>query len=585
MKFFWLLTAVFFFITSCASKKERHAQLCPKVALHSPEKIDFSDTEKRLVCGDPQEPAYQNIPAYQAKFAMEAILQSKGYAKPDIQIVGDSIQVNTNKQTRLRSVVVNSEIVADSEKLQTKLYRTNRLEVLTPKLLDAMEKEAVKIMRDRGYPCVKMKSKVNVDDGTLTMDVTQLVPFPYGEVTKEQIEGVDNRALARFYPFEPTDSFTQLGLDLTEKRMTRTGLVQGTFFQEKCDLTQNQFSLSQEFIVGPPRTIRFGAGASTELGPIVRARWSNQRFGPMASMMEASFQSSLKTQTLKLLTDQYFWPDHPRRSMLAELTLERNDQKDFLEQGGALKPHLQWTDDTVQRSWLWSAGPAFLFGAYKTKALNVNRRYKTLALEGVLQTQRHNHEIYDDHPQEGDFSRFNFDLRHPSLGFTDPLFKLDYTFLKLFYMGHLGKGDAIAGVRINSGTTIVRNRVGPATLPPSVKYYGGGSDDVRGFELASLPSNGGAGSLTKFSVKLEARKTNFFDQYLEGFTFVDTAWFGEQSMKLQKPLYYSPGGGVRWFSPIGMVQTYLARSLTTDAPEDVPSDDGFFFYLGIGGVF
>ncbi len=569
-----------FFLFGCAHK-ERNFNLCPKISIHSPDKIDFSDTEKRLVCGDPEEEAYKHIPAYQAKFSMQGFLQSKGYSSPDIKQMGDSLEVYTGEQTRLNSVEVNSDIVADSEKLQKNMYRHHRKEVLTPKLLDDLEREAVRFMRDRGYPCVKVKSKVNVDEGILSMDVVNLKSFPYGDIPRESIEGVDDRALARFYPFKPEFPFSQRGLDLTEKRFTRAGVVQGTFFQEKCELEKDSFSMTQEFIVGPPRTIRFGAGASTELGPIARAKWSNQRFGPMASTMEASLQASLKTQTLKLSTDQYWWPDHPRQSVLAELALERNDQKDFLEKSVSLKPHMQWSDDTLNRNWIWSSGPSFYIGSFNSKALDETRKYRTVAIEGTIQTQTHVYEIFDDHPQDGDYSRFNFDLRHPALGFMDPLFKIDYTFLKLLYIGHLGKGSAIGGLRINSGTTIVRNQVDPSTLPPSVKYYGGGSDDVRGFELATLPSNAGAGSLTKFSVKLEARKTHMFDPNLEGFTFVDTAWFGRESMKLQNQLWYSPGGGVRWFSPIGMVQTYLARALSNQTPRD----DGFFFFVGIGGVF
>jgi len=577
-KIFYLILVCF--LWSCAHK-ERSFNLCPQISIRSPDKIEFTDTEKRLVCGDPDDEAYKNIPVYQARFSMRGFLQSKGYSRPDILQEGEKLIVSTGEKTKLNAVEVHSDILVDSEKLQKNMYRHHRKEVLTPKLLDDLEKEAVRFMRDIGYPCVKVKSKVNVDEGLLQMDVVNLNSFPYGEIPRESIEGVDDRALERFYPFKAEYPFTQTGLDLTEKRFTRAGIVQGTFFQEKCELEKHSFSMTQEFIVGPPRTIRFGAGASTELGPIARAKWSNQRFGPMASTMEASLLASLKTQTLKLSTDQYWWPDHPRQSVLAEFALERNDQKDFLEKSASLKPHMQWSSDSLRRNWIWSSGPTFTVGSFNSKALDETRKYRTIALEGSVQTQTHVYEIFDDHPQDGDYTRFNFDLRHPALGFMDPLFKLDYTFLKLIYIGHLGRGSAIGGFRINSGTTIVRNHVDPSTLPPSVKYYGGGSDDVRGFELATLPSNAGAGSLTKFSVKLEARKTNLIDPNFEGFTFVDTAWFGRESLKLQNKLWYSPGGGIRWFSPIGIVQTYLARALSNQAPRD----DGFFFYIGIGGVF
>jgi outer membrane translocation and assembly module TamA len=237
------------------------------------------------------------------------------------------------------------------------------------------------------------------------------------------------------------------------------------------------------------------------------------------------------------------------------------------------------------RFWQWSLGPTLIASTYRTDIAPDSQRFKTGAVEGGLLSQTHSYEIFDLHPEDGEFFQFNFDFRHPSLGFIDPLLKLDFSYLKLIWLGSLGKGSSVAGFRINTSTTWVKDSAQSSSLSPSVKYYGGGSDDLRGFKLNSLPDNNGLGSLTKFSAKLELRKTHLFIPTIEGLTFLDTSYFGTKSWNLEPRLWYSPGLGIRWLSPIGLVQTYIARTLSNTSSINHAQDEGTFFFFGLGGVF
>lgn len=193
----------------------------------------------------------------------------------------------------------------------------------------------------------------------------------------------------------------------------------------------------------------------------------------------------------------------------------------------------------------------------------------------------HEYEFYDIHPEEGDVFGFNFDFRDPRFGFSEPLLLLDTTFSKLGKLANWGRGSAVGGIRIDASTTFVPDDVSLQSLPPSVKFYGGGSDDIRGFLLRTLPDNDGLGALTKLALKLELRKTHLFKDYLEGFIFADNAYFGKKSWSIESRLWYSPGVGVRWLSPIGLVQAYVARGFATRPHEDY----GHFYYAGLGGTF
>lgn len=575
------LTCTIFILAGCASKPKTD-QLCPKVFVHSEKKFKLSDTEKRMICGDQEVEAYKVIPSYQASYLMTGFLQSRGYSQPRFEYEGDVLHVYPDEVSRLKKVVVISDNESDNQLIEKQIMRKYKKDIITPKLLDSIEAASIRILRNNAYPCAKIKSEVDATVETVTIRMSGLEPFQFGEVKKEQIDDLHPSALERFYPFIAEDYFSETNLILAEKRFLRAGIVQGTYFQENCQLSEKKFSLSQQFIPGTSKTVRLGIGASTELGPMVRAKWSNQRWGDMASLLEASVQLSFKNQYLNFTSNRFMWKDAPRRSLLASFEVEREEQETYEEITAQLKPHIQWTHDTSSRLWTWSTGPTLIAGSYRTNTdASDTKRIKTGAIEGMIETKSHEYEVYDLHPEDGDYGLFHFDFRHPSFGFVDPLLKLEFSYLKLMNLGGLGKGDAILGAKVSSATTWVPDDVDISTLPPSVKFYGGGSDDVRGFKLDTLPDNNGEGALTKLSLKLEFRKTYVFIPTIESFTFIDTVYFGYRPWDIEKRLWYSPGTGLRWLSPIGLVQGYVARSLSTSTIKD----DGNFFYLGLGGVF
>lgn len=579
-----MLLFLFFSFSGCKTQPV-DAELCPKIIMHAPEKIDLSDIEKQLICGDPSDSAYKAIPLYQAKYLLQGFLQSRGYSNPRFEYVGNMLHVHTQEKSYLKTIAVNAATGIDAKRFERQIQRRYKKEVITPKLLNEIEAKAKSDARNESYPCVKVTSIAEPDLEKVTLNLSDLKNFPFGNLTRETIEGVNDAALTRFTSFKSYEPFTESDLILTEKRYLREGIVQGTYFQEYCDLEKNIFSLHQNFITGPPRVLRFGFGASTELGPMIRASWANQRYGPMASLLEARLQTSFKNQLLKLRADQYLWEETPRRSLNSELAFERNDQDTFSESNITFRPHLQWTRDSISRFWRYSTGPTFIASNYKTESESDEKSFKAAAIEATVQSKTHSYEIFDIHPEAGELYQLNFDFRHPDLGFSDPLMKLDLAYLKLLWLGNLGKGSSIAGLRLNAATTWVRDVVPISSLPPSVKWYGGGSDDLRGFKLNSIPDNNGLGALSKFSAKLELRKTHLFLPAIEGFLFMDSAYFGDRPWSLESRFWYSPGFGIRWLSPIGLVQTYLARSLSNKSSANFERDDGTFFYIGIGGIF
>lgn len=556
-------------------------EICPEVIVHGDDDIELSDTERRMVCGDPKLDAYREIPAYQAQYFFRGFLQSRGYLNPEFNIEDKLLHVHVGKKAHLKKIIVNAEEGKKEDKVKEEIKRFFKGKLVTPKLLDGIEADSVEVLRRRGFPCAETQSEMDVAERTVRLNLTKLESHNFGKVEKEEIEGLASTAFARFYPFDPDDLFDERLLRLTEKRMLRAEVVQGTYFLESCTEEGSEFSLSQYFILGPPRTIRFGAGVSTEVGPMARIRWSHNRYGSMASSLTANLQASFRSQSLNLTADMFFWEDSPRRSLLSQFEIIRESQIDYEELVVKLKPHMKWTDDFWSRHWTWVLGPTLQSGTYLTKENDDTKTFSTGSIEGGVQWMSHEYEFYDIHPEEGDVFGFNFDFRDPRFGFSEPLLLLDTTFSKLGKLANWGRGSAVGGIRIDASTTFVPDDVSLQSLPPSVKFYGGGSDDIRGFLLRTLPDNDGLGALTKLALKLELRKTHLFKDYLEGFIFADNAYFGKKSWSIESRLWYSPGVGVRWLSPIGLVQAYVARGFATRPHEDY----GHFYYAGLGGTF
>lgn len=555
-------------------------RLCSTVKVHG-KKIKFTKTEKQLVCGDSKSHAYKKIPDYEASFIMTGFLQSRGYLEPEFETKGDVLHVYTGKT----SVIKRFKIISENKKLakvvKKELNRLFRKKLLSTDILNSVEADALALVRQRGYPCAKVKALVDISRKEIQIELSEYNYFEFGEVKKEDIPGLRPEALDRFYPFKSNEMFNADLLTLTEKRMRREGVVPGTYFVESCEDNNTKFSLSQNFIDGPPRTVRFGAGASTEQGPMVRVKWKHARYNSMASQLSANAQASLKVQSISVTADSFIWHDKPRRSILSTADLTRENQVDYEQVTYTLDSRFKWSRDGEGFSKIYTLGPTYEGGTYNQDETADTKSFASGTIKGSGVWMAHKYELFDFHPQEGNLFGLYFDFRDPTLGFSDSLLKLDSTVLHLNRLGNWGRGTIIGGVRFNAGTTWITDSASLNGLPPAVKYYGGGSDDVRGYTLKSLPENNGLGAFTKLGIKLELRRTYVFIKSLEGFAFFDAAKFGDESWNLDNEMYYSPGFGIRWLSPIGMVQSFLARAYRT-APY---KDQGNLFYIGIGGVF
>lgn len=557
-------------------------KLCPGIVISGEEDLDFTDNERRLLCGDKEMEAYKVIPPYEAKFFMTGFLQSRSYLNPEFRIEGDTLFVETGKKNELKKINVTFPEKEEEEFIQSELDRLYQGKNLNPGLLNEMENEALSILRRRGHPCAKPETLADPSTEIVDLSFLNTNAFKFGKIEKEKIEGLHPNALNRFYPFEEDDRFDERLLELHEKRLLRQEVVQGSYFLEVCSPGGDEFSLEEKFLPGPPRTLRFGVGASTEIGTYGRIRWSHNRWKEMASKLSATLEASFRKQSLVLTSDHFFWSDHPRRSIKSELEITRESQLTYEQFLTKLTPaKLRWSRDKGGHRHLYELGPAYEYGTYNTDDKSQSRHFSTAVLEGSFLWTNHDYEFYDVHPQEGDEVSLALSYRDETLGFQTRATKADASYVTLKRFATFGRGILIGGFRAIAGTTFVGSNEEIDTLPPLVKFFGGGSNDIRGFQLNTLPQNNGLGALSKLVFKWEVRKTYFIIPSLEIFGFLDHGQFGDKSFSTESRTYYSPGLGLRWNSPIGVVQTFAAKAYGTSPYENI----GENFFIGLGTYF
>lgn len=550
------------------------AQNCPQIEFKGPLKLSLNENELSLLCPI-SDGKRQSIPHYQAKFYLRGFLQSRGHLRPSFEESGSSLEVSPNEKSYLDKI----ETLRPEPELKEEIQRFYEGKIVTPLLLNKIEEFVVGYYKKKGHPCPKSSATFSTDKGLLQIEVLGLEQKKFGEISYEKIPGVHENFIKRFEAFKPHRPYNPLKLELTKKRVFRSSVVQSTYYQKNCGDSKNEFRIKQSFVPGPPRTLRFGVGANTEVGPMARLRWTHHRFGNMASILQANIQASLKEQSLSLGSDIYLWTDSPRRSWKSDFRINRASESDYEEVSSSIEQKIKWTEESLNHHYIWQTGPVLEASWFKTDQNKSRRSLVMPSWQAALKVQSHNYELYDLFPQEGHQVKVSTDLRPTWLNNEFDIYQFEFQSVKLLPLAPWGKGELVAGVRFDYQSTWIDDGIETSSVPPGLRYYGGGDSNNRGQRLNSLPKNNGLGALSHALTRFELRRTHAFVPELEILLFTDFSKFSERPWRLDETLWASPGLGLRWLSPIGPVQAYTARSLKYNPDKD----DGLYFFIGLGG--
>ena len=551
--------------------------LCPQFTLKGKLEPALSDTEKKLICGG--EGAWKTIPFQQAKFNLTNFLQERGYHHPVFRLVtepgaGARFTVFAGEATRITSLTATGA-PDGPEGLRLERKRKVVGEVLTPKMLGIVEQWVTQRMQAIGYPCPQVKTEANPDTGAVVVQVDRGPLQDLVAIIEEPIAGAHAGILRRYDAFRLGGRFNGDGLTVTENRITQQRILQTAYFTVKCE--DRGAIATQAVTAGPPRLLSFGFGFNTEGLLLSRASWRNTRVGNQASLMDVTAQVSTKVQRLTFFSNWYFLEDpsrfywHPT----AEVRHQNENAYNVLQYTG------KWLGmRTYDNDWVGlEAGVGTTVDFFRTLRgsgeLEPNSYFSSI--EAVLRARSHEFEYWRTDPRSGFNAQFTADLAQKGLLSIATAHRFSLDGQALWNLKDYDPALWIFGVRGGYRLTISPERPDLQTrLPASFFRYLGGSQDLRGFARQSVPIQG---AMTAAFVDFESRFSTVLPFNVEPFAFLDLGAVGSAPGSLDSPLLYSPGIGLRWKSPVGVLRSTLARGYP------VALEGGWTFYFSFGEEF
>ena len=563
--------------------------LCPQIILVGKLRPNLSAVEKRLVCGDPDQSdavgdSWHRIPLAQAKLSMTTFLQDRGFYRPVFKTEGERLRVELGEATYV--TLVTPVDVPPEVDLNRK--RNFHHELLTPKLLSGMEQWIYARLQSVGYPCPFVSSEADPDTGEVRLIARPGNQLNLIAVKEEPVESLAPGILRRYDAFQLEQRYNGDLVALTERRISAQEILQSVHYTVTCD--KDGATLKQTTISGAPRLLSVGFGANTEVGPLVKASWTNTRLGLAGSLFDVTATGSLIKQSLN--TSLTWFPSlEPSRKYLKPTFIFQHDNiaaYETLNSSVGFFPGTSWDDN--HRAVSVKAGPSI--GITRTLRGEGAPTSRSLSLEMESRYSSHYYEFFSGSPRAGFQAIFTGSLSSRDVLSDVTAQRFQLLTESLWNLGEKDPPWLILALRTGVTTTFTPERVGAvgSRLTPALKTYLGGSLDLRGFglnELTTSPTppnphdpNTSPGGLSSAFAGFEARLDVGLPWSIQPLAFVDVGALGAGPASLMLPIYWSPGAGLRVESPVGVLRATLAHGFVSGTPQSLLSHFQFFFSFG-----
>jgi len=307
-----------------------------------------------------------------------------------------------------------------------------------------------------------------------------------------------------------------------------------------------------------PHSLGFGGGFSTDVGPRVRANWTQHWLNPEGHSRGAEFELSAPRQ--KVSTWYQLPLNPPHISSLRFFTGLLNEDIDDTESRAL-------TLGAQQQKRLGSGWERVIGLRYEQERFslgNTSGRSHLLIPSVAFQRTRSSGGVDPSHghtlllevqgAKEGVISDFDFVRANLAAKFLHTLHERH----RLLARGNVG------GIASNSF----------AKVPPSLRFFAGGDQSVRGYDYRTLSPTDSSGERVGGRY-LMAGSLEYQYEFKPGWRAAGFVDHGNAVDSLLDARKTSLGVGFRWVSPVGPIRVDLARSLSD-------ADEGFRIHFSMG---
>ncbi|CAK0753762.1 translocation and assembly module TamA [Gammaproteobacteria bacterium] len=401
----------------------------------------------------------------------------------------------------------------------------------------------------QGYLDVSLvQHRVQVDPTQHSAEVTLILAsgphYRFGEVRFQQ-NALDEGLLRRYIPFTRGMPYTAAHLQELQEALTDSDYFANIALRPRLDQAQDQeVPIDVTLEPRPRRRYALGLGYGTDTGVRSNVSWEERLINRDGHRLRTDFRLS---QVKDSLSAEYLIPlAQPRTDHLAFSAAYLDDRS-----GDTASHSLLLGVNRIKKfpsGWVRTFYLDELIESYHAGTLNNTPRLLYPGMTWLYTTN-----TKDLRPRHG--YRVSLDLK----GSPSPLVsstRFIQTSLNGKGIATLGEGGRLLG-RFDLGGTWVK---GFGSLPPSLRFFAGGDNSVRGYgyrELGPQDSSGqvvGGRHLAVVSVEYEQQiRTNWSVA-----TFYD---LGNAFDSFNARLRPGVGMGVRWQSPVGPVRVDLGFAL------------------------
>ena len=367
--------------------------------------------------------------------------------------------------------------------------------------------------------------------------------------------------LRRYLAYKPGDAFSYTRIGETQLNFTnseRFREVNITSDKEKSP--ENQVPVHVQLKQTPSGSLREGIGYGTDTGARFNVRYRELN---MLNRGQELYSNLYISERLQGLATGYVMPDSKdiRSSNVLQVNLQRENVTTYVSQLAAVEL------DRIRSFSKRELGTAYIRVQREAFTIGSQDSVSRLVIPGV----RFAGDFYDNpiRPKRG--YRYILDLRgtHQALGSDTALLQL------------ISEGSFLLPLpwrlslhtRAKTGLTLLSDPL--VDFPPSLRFFAGGDQSVRGYSYQSLGPVDAAGqvvggkNLAVGSVELE--RALYTDWGVSTFYDAGNAFDSFAGLRL----YQAAGIGVHYYTPVGAMNLSLARQIGVDDP-------GFRIHFTVG---
>lgn len=399
------------------------------------------------------------------------------------------------------------------------------------------------------------RSKLLVDPRAGVADIELIYEsgprYSLGKVKFEGDTPFDEDLLQRMVPFKEGAPYDSELIAELNQALQSSGYFEGVRVDAAPTASKNDvIPVDVKLETRKPRTMGLGVGYSTDVGPRVKANWTRHWVNPQGHSYGWEAEVSEPRQNVGVFYDIPLDPPLTDKLRFAGgYQSEEIADKDSLSKLLTLGP--EW-HSKLPSGWQRVVSLKWQREEYR---LGDDSGLSTLLMPGVAYSYLKSDNRIDPH----NGYRLEFETRVAKEGLGSDTNLVYGTALVKGLTTVFDKHRFLGRVQVGGSATN-----GYKSVPPSLRFFAGGDQSVRGYDYQSLSPENSEGDRIggRYMISGTAEYQYSIAEKWRIATFIDQ---GNSFNKLELPnLKTGVGIGVRWVSPVGPIRLDLAHALDDD---------------------